>query len=226
MNKEKRKINKILMILNVVLIIIVVILLLKGCSKKEETIKNNGKINIFEIKCDTDCDCNCDKDNNEKDKEKDDNTQEAFKPIDDDQELDIKILDKNKSWNDNENINLFEDSEYVVSGKIAPESTGTYQFVIKNSTIYNVKYNLNFDERNNYNINMKYRLKKNNEYVINNWVTYSKLKQESIKLNKNSSDTYYLEWKWFESTNDNSIGEDINSKYGLSINIKAVQSND
>ena len=226
MNKESGKINKILMILNVVLIIIVVILLLKDCSKKEETIKNNGKINIFEIKCDTDCDCNCDKDNNEKDKEKDDNTQEAFKPIDDDQELDIKILDKNKSWNDNENINLFEDSEYVVSGKIAPESTGTYQFVIKNSTIYNVKYDLNFDEKNNYNINMKYRLKKNNEYVINNWVTYSKLKQESIKLNKNSSDTYYLEWKWFESTNDNSIGEDINSKYGLSINIKAVQSND
>ena len=73
---------------------------------------------------------------------------------------------------------------------------------------------------------MKYKLKKNNEYIISDWITYSKLAQSNIKLNTNSSDTYYLEWKWFNNSNDNSIGENINSKYGLSIEIKAVQTDD
>ena len=73
---------------------------------------------------------------------------------------------------------------------------------------------------------LKYRLKKNNDYLISDWVSYSELSQEKIRLNSNSTDTYYLEWKWFSSSNDNSIGEDINSKYGLSIDIRAVQAND
>lgn len=233
MNEGSRKVNKVLMVVIAVLIVIIILLLLKGCSKKEGNISQNGKINVFEIKCDVDCKCDREKENNcnnEKDKEKNnnsnDNTQEVIKPVDDDTELDIKVFDSDKTWKDNESISLFEDSSYVVNGKIAPESTGTYQFVIKNSTKYNVKYDVSFEENNSYNINMKYKLKKNNEYVINDWVTCSQLKQENIKLNKNSSDTYYLEWKWFGSSNDNSVGEDVNSKYGLSINIKAVQTND
>ena len=135
-------------------------------------------------------------------------------------------MDNNKTWKDQEDINIFSDSTYVVKGKIAPESTGTYQFIVKNSTKYNVKYNITFSETNNYHINMKYKLKKNNEYIIEDWVTYSELAQSNIRLNTSSNDTYYLEWKWFSSSNDNSIGEDVNSKYGLSIEIRAVQAND
>lgn len=238
MNDDSKKVNRILMIVIAILIVIIILLLVKGCTKKEEDSTHEGKINVFEIKCDVDCECNCEQQNdkckeddkdskdNNKDNKSNDNTQEVIKPVDDNTELDIKVLDNNKTWKDQEDINVFGDSTYVVKGKIAPESTGTYQFVVKNSTKYNVKYDITFSETNNYSINMKYKLKRNNDYIINEWVTYSQLKQTNIELNKNSSDTYYLEWKWFEGSNDNSIGKDVNSKYGLSIEIRAVQADD
>ena len=244
-NNKNNKINKILTAVIVVLIIIIFLLLLKGCNKDDENISHEGKVNIFEIKCDVDCECNCeqkndknrenDKDtnsennnNNNNNNKSNDNSKEVINIIDEDDntELDIKVLDNNKIWKDQEDINIFSDSTYVVKGKIAPESTGTYQFIVKNSTKYNVKYNITFSETNNYHINMKYKLKKNNEYIIEDWVTYSELAQSNIRLNTSSNDTYYLEWKWFSSSNDNSIGEDVNSKYGLSIEIRAVQAND
>ena len=196
------------------MIIIIILFLLKGCSKKDD---NN----------------NTDNDTTDKDKNKDSNdkTKEVIKEVDDNPqdnttEVDIKVLDNDKTWQGETNINIFSDSTYVVKGKIAPESSGIYQFAIKNSTSFNVKYNIDFNETNDYNINIKYKLKKNNDYVISDWVTYSSLKQKAIRLNSKSSDTYYLEWKWFEGSNDNSIGSNPSSKYGLSIDISAVQVND
>ena len=240
-NNKGKKTSRILTIVIVILIIIIILLLLKGCSKKDDNISHEGKINVFEIKCDTNCNCECEKDDNnntdndttDKDKNKNSNnkTKEVIKEVDDNSkdnttEVDIKVLDNDKTWQGETNINIFSDSTYVVKGKIAPESTGTYQFMIKNITSYNVKYDVNFEETNNYHVNMKYRLKKNNDYLISDWVSYSELSQEKIRLNSNSTDTYYLEWKWYSRSNDNSIGEDINSKYGLSIDIRAVQAND
>ena len=235
-NNKGKKTSKILTVVIVILIIIIILLLLKGCSKNDDNIPHNGKINVFEIKCDCNCDCekddnnkNTDNDttNNDKNKDSNDNTKEVIKEVDDNTtEVDIKVLDNDKTWQEETDINIFSDSAYVVKGKIAPESTGTYQFVIKNSTSYNVKYDVKFEETNDYHVNMKYRLKKNNDYLISDWVSYSELSQEKIKLNSNSTDTYYLEWKWFSSSNDNSVGSNINSKYGLSIDIKAVQTND
>lgn len=240
-NNKGKKTNRILTIVIVILIIIIILLLLKGCSKKDDNISHKGKINVFEIKCDTNCNCECEKDDNnntdndttDKDKNKDSNdkTKEVIKEVDDNPqdnttEVDIKVLDNDKTWQGETNINIFSDSTYVVKGKIAPESSGIYQFAIKNSTSFNVKYNIDFNETNDYNINIKYKLKKNNDYVISDWVTYSSLKQKAIRLNSKSSDTYYLEWKWFEGSNDNSIGSNPSSKYGLSIDISAVQVND
>ena len=233
-----RKINKTLTVFIAILIIIIILLLLKGCSKKDNNISHKGKINVFEIKCDTNCECEKDDNNNtgndttesDKNKKSNDKTKEVIKESytskDNNTEIDINVLDNNKTWQEETDINIFSDSTYVVKGKIAPESAGTYQFVIKNSTSYNVEYDVKFEETNNYHVNMKYRLKKNNDYLISDWVSYSELSQEKIKLNSNSTDTYYLEWKWFSSSNDNSVGSNINSKYGLSIDIKAVQTND
>lgn len=233
-----RKINKTLTVFIAILIIIIILLLLKGCSKKDNNISHKGKINVFEIKCDTNCECEKDDNNNtgndttesDKNKKSNDKTKEVIKESytskDNNTEIDINVLDNYKTWQEETDINIFDDSTYVVKGKIAPESAGTYQFVIKNSTSYNVEYDVKFEETNNYHVNMKYRLKKNNDYLISDWVSYSELSQEKIKLNSNSTDTYYLEWKWFSSSNDNSVGSNINSKYGLSIDIKAVQKND
>lgn len=243
-----RKINRVLVVIILILLLIIFFLLFKEYGKNNNNngdgnVLHEGKVNVFEIKCDTDCECDSNtkddsKDSSREDKNKSkssskkndsvsDNTKKVIDIVDDDNNLlDVKIFDKDKKWENQENINIFDNSTYVVNGKIAPESIGTYQFVVKNSTKYNFKYDISFDEDNSYNIDMKYRLRKNNDYVVDNWVTYSELKQLNIRLDSSSSDTYYLEWKWFEGANDNLVGEDVSSKYGLSINVMVVQIND
>lgn len=227
-NNKNKITNIVLMLIILILIIIIILLLFRGYNNGNNNFSNKEKVNIFEIKCDDNCDyekyCN----NNSLDTNNSDEETNKVNGIVDgntNTEVDIDVFDDNKTWNNTADINIFKNSNYVVNGKIAPESTGIYQFIVKNSTSYNVKYNIEFEEINNYHINMKYKLKKNNDYIIEDWVSYSQLTQEKIKLNLNSDDTYYLEWKWFSSDNDNSIGENINSKYELSINIRAVQAN-
>ena len=76
-------------------------------------------------------------------------------------------------------------------------------------------------ETNQFNINMKYKLKKNDEYVIDEYVSASELKLDEFSLNKGESDTFYLEWKWVSSSNDTEVGSNPSSSYQLSIEVYA-----
>ena len=40
-------------------------------------------------------------------------------------------------------------------------------------------------------------------------------------INISENDTYYLEWKWISSDNDNSIGANPEAKYGIRIEVEA-----
>ena len=128
-------------------------------------------------------------------------------------------------WNGASDLQIFYKSLNTINDKIAPESSNTYQFVIKNSTIYNLKYKINFIETNEYNINMKYKLKKNDTYIVDHYVSASELDISNMILNRNENDTYYLEWKWISSSNDTSIGENPEAKYDLKIEVKAERTN-
>ena len=76
-------------------------------------------------------------------------------------------------------------------------------------------------EESEYPVNLKYRLKNGNNYVIGNetkWVTVDELKTSFKRLNKGASDNYSLEWKWFDDdANDNIAGENMESEYKLNI---------
>ena len=72
---------------------------------------------------------------------------------------------------------------------------------------------------------MKYKLKKNDTYLIDHYVSADELSASEIFLNNNQSDTYYLEWKWISSENDTQIGKTIDANYGLKIEIKAESTN-
>jgi hypothetical protein len=131
-------------------------------------------------------------------------------------------------WKDEVDLKIFEDSSNIskVSGKIAPESSGTYKFIVNNGTKYNLKYKISFTETNQYNMNIKYKLKKEDTYLIDHYVSYDELNFEDLTLNTNSSDTYYLEWKWIgdNDTLDTDIGTNANSKnisYYLKIDVEA-----
>lgn len=129
-------------------------------------------------------------------------------------------------WQDETNLNIFEDSIYKVPGKIAPESTNTYKFIVNNGTSYTLKYKISFSETNRDNINIKYKLKKGNTYIVDHFVSFEELGIDNMILNTESSDTYYLEWKWIgdNDSNDTQIGRKArttNVSYGLKINVEA-----
>lgn len=140
----------------------------------------------------------------------------------------VDVFDEEKSpitWNGSKDLNIFTNSIYSVEGTIAPESENTYQFVVRNNTAYTIKYNINFIENNDYNINMKYKLKKNDNYIISNYSNANALTITGYTLNPGENDTYYLDWKWISSDNDTSIGKNPDAKYGLKIEVKAESTN-
>ena len=133
-------------------------------------------------------------------------------------------------WENHTNLNIFEDSMYKVRGKIAPESYNTYKFIVNNGTRYTLNYKITFSETNQHNINMKYKLKKGNTYLIDHYVSYNQLNITDMIINSNSSDTYYLEWKWVgdNDVNDTQIGKNASSSninYNLKIDVEAESIN-
>lgn len=138
---------------------------------------------------------------------------------------DFYVNDSKIKWSQETTLDIFKDSLYKIDGVIAPESSNTYKFIVNNDTIYNLKYDITFEETNSYNINMKYKLKKGDTYLIDNYVSFNELNLSNISINSNSQDTYYLEWKWISSDNDTNIGlqaQNTDINYDLKILVEAV----
>lgn len=137
-------------------------------------------------------------------------------------ENEVIIYDQNNQKIDAAPLKIFEHKSYQVKNDvIAPGTENTYQFIIRNNNEFAIIYDLEIDETNIYEINMKFRLKQNGEYILgsdNEWVTAEDLKQSEVILAHESYNVYTLDWKWFESKNDTKIGEDIESNYKLDIN--------
>ena len=136
----------------------------------------------------------------------------------------LQVYDEEKdslTWNGSTDLKIFSNSMYNIEGVIAPESSNVYQFVVKNSTNTSVKYNITFVENNIYHINMKYKLKRNDTYVVDHYVSYNELVISDKVLTSGEQDTYYLEWKWISNSNDTEIGRNPDARYGLTINVEA-----
>ena len=123
------------------------------------------------------------------------------------------------SQSNKSNSNTELDGEFYVSDN-------NYVFNVNNETKYNLKYNISFIESNEYSINMKYKLKKGNTYLVDQYVSYEQLNINDMLLNSNKTDIYSLEWKWVgdNDNNDTTIGmsaKDGDINYSLKINIEA-----
>ena len=243
---EEKKKKRIDTIVKIILIIIIIILLIHNCvlnQKGSRAKVPTGNVDIIEIKCDKDNVCEVTpRDNKEDDKtnsgnetpNKDDNqgnSKEDVVPVngdDDDGKRDamVTVYDKDVTWHGVTPARIFTNSMYKIEGVIAPESSNTYQFVVKNSANFKIKYNIKFVENNPHQINMKYKLKKNDTYLIDHYVSANELNLKDLMLNSSNNDTYYLEWKWISSDNDTEVGKTPNAKYGLNIEVKAESTHD
>jgi hypothetical protein len=218
MNNDKKEKNKIIdWIVKIILIIIIIILLIHNCVLiKNRRLKQEptGNVDIIEITCNKDDVCKKDPE-----KQNNDNTKPVSGDVEE-PETGLIVKDKQITWKGETQAKIFTNSMYKFKDVIAPESSNTYQFIVKNATEYNLKYKIDFVEENPYNVNMKFKLKKNDTYIIDEYVSASELNISDMLLNVKENDTYYLEWKWISSSNDTEVGE-IAANYGLKIDIKA-----
>lgn len=131
----------------------------------------------------------------------------------------VTVNDKSKTWSTITKINIFD------VPKIAPGDGSTYEFAVNNNTQGNVKYKITFTENNVANVNMLYKLKRNDEYISGDettWVKYNELNLNDRILNKNTMDTYNIEWKWIDAENDTAAGRNIGARYGINIKVDAA----
>ena len=138
----------------------------------------------------------------------------------------VFVDDKNGDYLYQQNLAIFENAAFEYTDKVAPGSSNTYNFVVHNSSEMNLKYYIEMYEESEYDVNMKYRLKKANQYVIGDdstWVTADQLKTEFSNIGISTSDSYSLDWKWeYEDgvdDKDTLAGEKMTSAYKLNIRI-------
>ena len=136
----------------------------------------------------------------------------------------VFVDDKNGDYLYQQRLEIFNNAAYQYTNKIAPGVFNTYHFVVHNSSNVNVKYYIEMYEESEYKVNLKYRLKRNNKYILgneNNWVTADELKTSFEYISMSSSDSYSLDWKWFDDKNeiDTIAGENMTSLYKLNIRV-------
>ena len=143
------------------------------------------------------------------------------KEVDDEESLIVDWLNEKKA-------DIFSNS-YFENSKIAPGVSSDYYFIVKNDRKENIIYDINFTEKNDSNIPIKYRLKKNDSYVVGSditWANASDLNINDILINAKENNSYILEWKWdyytdnLNDATDTTIGKNI-PDYKLTINVKA-----
>ena len=244
-NEQKK--DRFFRIITVLLIIIIIILLFfSRLGKINNYPVPTGNVDVFDIDVDIDYanvshgNTNYNKDTNTDINigtsysknirtETSDNNQDIERKIPTyDKEKDKDVLgrvyvdDKNGNYIYQQNLDIFNNAVYQYTNKIAPGVSNTYHFVVHNSSKMNLKYYVEMYENSEYQVNLRYRLKRNNNYVIgndNNWVTADELKTAFKNIKDSSSDNYSLDWKWFDNDNvaDTKAGKNMTSLYKLNI---------
>ena len=138
-------------------------------------------------------------------------------------DYELIVRDDDIIWESTNELRIFANPVYGGDSIIAPGSSNSYHFVVKNNSSCSLSYELNFIEENPYQINMKYRIKKNGEYLNENYVSYEKLNIAATLLSSGDQDEFYLEWIWEESNNDTSIGASEGANYKLQLEILGMQ---
>ena len=223
MEEEKKNNTKFWIIVMLLIIIILVLLFFRRFGKIENNLIPTGNIDVFDI----DIRCNCiDKD---KCTNTDDDGNEIVIPVfnpNTDKKVTGKVFadDNNGNYIYQQNLRIFTNSAFEYTNKIAPGVFNTYNFVVHNSTNTKLKYYIEMYEESEYSINLKYRLRRNNSYIIGNkdtWVSADKLKTEFNKINASTSDNYSLDWQWMyndgKDNDDTVAGENMTSTYKLNI---------
>ena len=135
----------------------------------------------------------------------------------------VKNNDNDVDWSSKNELRIFSNPVYNFKNIVAPGSHNMYKYIVNNNEKFDVLYGLKFLEDNKDSINMKFKLKRNGEYIIGddlNWESLNNKVINDLPLGINSYDVYLLEWKWMDGKDDTKAGFN-QSDYKLNIEIKA-----
>jgi hypothetical protein len=138
----------------------------------------------------------------------------------------VYVDDKNGRYVYQKSLKIFENAAFEYTSKIAPGVSNSYDFKVHNETENTINYNIEFSEDSEYAINMRYRLKREGNYIVGSdteWVGASELTSALKTLPMDGVDSYTLDWEWpYESGHDaldTEIGEKETAEYSLRIKI-------
>lgn len=134
-------------------------------------------------------------------------------------------------WSRLTRLNIFSNPKYGGEKIIAPMSAGAYEFTVQNSARFPFAYTMKISDENPAGIPLLFRLRNGNGYLVGNeteWATIDGLIDIAGELDRESEDTYTLEWKWTGDDDplDTSIGiiaRESGAEYVLNFNITAEQ---
>lgn len=138
----------------------------------------------------------------------------------------FKVVQGEKQWSELKELDMFKNSYFEDKSIIAPGVQGSYSFTVENESESKFIYNILFTEENPYEINMVFKLKLNEEYILGNeqtWIKASELNRSNILLGAKANDIYTVEWKWQDNYNDTEIGKTEGAYYKMYIKVNAEQ---
>lgn len=109
--------------------------------------------------------------------------------------------------------------------EIYPGKSGIYYFTITNENDCDLSLAITFDDVNEGNVPMRYRLKSaDGTYIEENWVTVEQLMMEYSLLEAHGSNSYILEWMWITETDelDTIIGSKDRVSYTIVVNVSTT----
>ena len=232
-NKKDNAIIRLIIVIIIIIILLHISVTYIGKIEYNDNLTPTGNVDIFDITC------NCNSDTNENITKNSSNKSDSTACVSyndkkntssySNDETGLVVYDKYTIYNKS-NLRIFENPAYQYKSIIAPGSSNTYNFIVRNNNNFNLKINIDMKEENKHNLILKYRLKENGNYVLGNsntWVRASDLSLHDVKLNSKKYNTYSLDWKWEFSVSDEQdeidtkIGFNAMEKYKLSIIISS-----
>ena len=138
----------------------------------------------------------------------------------------FRIMEGTKEWSELKELKIFNNGYFNGESKIAPGVSGKYNFTVENFGNTTMKYDISFTPENPYNINLKFKLKQNGNYIAGNestWVNGSDMSIVDRIINANAKDVYTIEWKWIDAPNDTEVGETDGAYYKLHVKAYAEE---
>lgn len=111
----------------------------------------------------------------------------------------INVYQKDINVIKNTPIDIFNNEKYDGRKIIAPRSKGSAKFGVKNVSNGDIIYDVGFTDQSNYLVNMKYKLKIDNIYIVgdkDHYVTLDQMKVNDITVINGSNNVFTIEWYW------------------------------